>query len=274
MERLRRELDAEKEAHTKTSDMLALLRSAHDDSPNIEAENDAFVKSTTRKQGERKLSLEESEKVSKRAEAQRLTSILKVRSCDLSCNRKHSECCLFPEVKFSYSLIVIRTASRRKKPLKSRVYKHTCLYQVSDVLRNDIRYQIEKVDDLRYHLESDPETHRHRIRCLTEVNKRTSESLRTRERETNELKDQLAQLLVRLGDRSFLEVSDDAGAECSRQLENISALKALYNERLRVLTELRDTAVKELTDTKQKLEYSLKKSESLEEELKKAEDKV
>lgn len=145
---------------------------------------------------------------------------------------------------------------------------------MSDELRNDIRYQIEKVDDLRYHLESDPERHRHRIRCLTEVTGRTREALRARERQTNELKDQLAQLLVRLGDRSFLEVRDDAGAECGRQLENISALKALYNERLRVFTELRETAVKELADTRQKLEYSLKKSENLEEELKKAEEKV
>lgn len=130
------------------------------------------------------------------------------------------------------------------------------------------------MDDLRYHLESDPERHRHRIHSLMEVNSRTRESLRARERQTNELKDQLAQLLVRLGDRNFLEVRDDVGTECNRQLENINALKTLYNERLRVLSELRDTAVKELTDTRQKLEYSLKKSENLEEELKKAEDKV
>lgn len=130
------------------------------------------------------------------------------------------------------------------------------------------------MDDLRYHLESDPERHRHRIRCLTEVTGRTRESLRARERQTNELKDQLAQLLVRLGDRSFLEARDDAGAECGRQLENVNALKTLYNERLRVFTELREAAVKELTDTRQKLEYSLKKSENLEEELKKAEEKV
>lgn len=148
------------------------------------------------------------------------------------------------------------------------------LLQVSDELRSDIRCQMEKVDDFRYHLETDPERHRHRIRCLTEVTAKGRESLFTRERRTNELKDHLAQVLVRLGDRSFLEVRDEADAECDRQLENINVLKSLYNERLRVLTELKDSAIKELADVKQKLEYALKKSENLEEELKKAEEKV
>lgn len=141
-------------------------------------------------------------------------------------------------------------------------------------MRNDIRCQIEKVDDLRYHLETDPERHRHRIRCLTEATNKEREALIARERRTNELKDYLAQVLVRLGDRSFLEVRNDADAECDRQLENINVLKSLYNERLRVLTELKDSAIKELADVKQKLEYSLKKSENLEEELKKVEEKV
>lgn len=147
-------------------------------------------------------------------------------------------------------------------------------FQVSDELRNDVRHQIEKVDDLRYHLETDPERHRRRIQCLSEVSSKSRESLVARERRTNELKNYLAQTLVRLEDRSFLNVRDDTGAECDRQLENINALKALYNERLRVLTELKDSAIKELTDVKQKLEYTLKKSENLEEELKRAEEKV
>ncbi|CAL1677764.1 unnamed protein product [Lasius platythorax] len=218
MERLRRELDAEKEAHSETLSMLTLLRSAHGD---LDLATGGFAKSTMKQQGEDKR-LDESEKVLRRAEARRLTSTLKV----------------------------------------------------SDELRNDIRCQIEKVDDLRYHLETDPERHRPRIRCLTEVTGKERESLVARERRTNELKDYLAQMLVRLGDRSFLEVRDDADAECDRQLENINVLKGLYNERLRVLTELKDSAIKELADVRQKLEYSLKKSENLEEELKKAEEKV
>ncbi|KAL0110105.1 hypothetical protein PUN28_013626 [Cardiocondyla obscurior] len=220
MERLRRELDAEKEAHSKTSDLLAQLRSTCGSSQDCNLASEDFAK-TVKKQGELKC-MDESEKALKRAEAQRLTRTLKV----------------------------------------------------SDELRNDVRYQIEKVDDLRYHLETDPERHRQRIRCLTEVSNKARGSLRERERQTNELKNYLAQLLVRLGDRSFLEIQDDVGVECDRQLENINALKSLYNERLRILTELKDSAIKDLTDVKQKLEYNLKKSENLEEELKKAEDKV
>ncbi|XP_020287968.1 putative protein tag-278 isoform X2 [Pseudomyrmex gracilis] len=217
MERLRKELDAEKEAHSETSSMLAFLQSAHSSGSQNLAN---CAKSTNREERER---LDESGRELRRAEAQRLTSILKV----------------------------------------------------SDELRNNIRYQIEKVDDLRYQLETDSERHRNRIQCLAEVASRTRESLFARERRTNELKDHLAQMSARLGDRSpLLEDRDEADTECDRQLESINALKSLYNERLRILAELKDSTVKELTDAKQKLEYAVKKSENLEEELKKAEEKV
>ncbi|XP_012534673.1 cytadherence high molecular weight protein 2 isoform X2 [Monomorium pharaonis] len=221
MERLRRELEAEKEAHSKTSNMLDQLRSAHSNSQDLDLANDDFVKTTIKEQ-EKLRHKDESEKALKRAEAQQLTHTLKI----------------------------------------------------SDELRNDVQYQIEKMDDLRYHLESDPERHQQRIRCLKEVTNKARASLIARERQTNELKNYLAQLVVRLGDRSFLEIQNNAGNEYERQLENINALKSLYNGRLRVLTELKDSANRELMDVKQKLEYTLKKSENLEEELKKAEDKV
>jgi len=74
MERLRRELDAEKEAHSETSSMLAQLRSAHNNPQDLA--NDDFVKATMKEQ-ERKHA-DESEKALKCAEAQRLTRILKV----------------------------------------------------------------------------------------------------------------------------------------------------------------------------------------------------
>jgi len=148
------------------------------------------------------------------------------------------------------------------------------LFQVSDELRNDVRYQIEKMDDLRYQLETNPECHQYHIQSLTEMTNKARQSFIARQRRTNELKDYLAQVLVKLGDKSFLEIEDDEGAECNRQLENISMLKNLYNERLRILIELKDSATKTLIDIKQKLDYSLKKSNNLEGELKKAEEKV
>jgi len=73
MERLRKELDAEKEAHSETSSMLAQLRSAHSNPQDLA--NDDFVKAT--KEQQRKHA-DENEKALKRAEAQRLTRILKV----------------------------------------------------------------------------------------------------------------------------------------------------------------------------------------------------
>lgn len=74
MERLRRELDAEKEAHSETLSMLTLLRSAHGD---LDSGTGNFAKSMM-KQGKDK-HLDESEKVLRCAEARRLMSTLKVK---------------------------------------------------------------------------------------------------------------------------------------------------------------------------------------------------
>lgn len=133
---------------------------------------------------------------------------------------------------------------------------------------------MDKVDDLRYHLETEPDQHRYRIRCLSDITNRSREAVYFRERAANDLKDHLAEILLQLGDRSFLEQKDDIGLECERQLENINSLKSLYNERLKVLNELKETAVRELAETRVRLDHSLKKCECLEEDLKKADEKV
>ncbi|XP_043249695.1 cytadherence high molecular weight protein 2 isoform X2 [Colletes gigas] len=220
MERLRRELDAEKEAHSETSRVLDLVRSAQND-PRAQQETGEADGNLTRTRT-KDSKPDEHELETKRVEAQRLTSVLKV----------------------------------------------------SDELRNDIRFQMEKLDNLRYHLETEPDQHRYRIRCLAEVTNKTRESVYARERRANELKDHLAQILVRLGDRSFLDLKDDVALECERQLENINSLKSLYNERLKVLTELKDAAIRELVDVKERLDHTLEKSECLEEDLKKADEKI
>ncbi|CAK9830074.1 hypothetical protein ANTRET_LOCUS7312 [Anthophora retusa] len=218
MERLRRELDAEKEAHSETSRMLDLLRSAQNDA---QAQKSAADENTEKSTG--KDQKEEEEKLTvQRLEAQRLMNILKV----------------------------------------------------SDELRNDIRIQIDKVDDLRYQLETEPDQHRYRIRCLSDIANRTREAVYTRERRASELKDHLAEILLELRDRSFSELKDDVGLECERQLENINSLKSLYNERLKVLSELKEAACRELAETKTRLDHSLRQCECFEEDLKKADEKI
>lgn len=77
LERLRKELDAEKEAHSETSNMLAQLRSAHSNPQDLDLANGSFVRATLKEQEEHKHT-GESEKALKRAEAQRLTRTLKV----------------------------------------------------------------------------------------------------------------------------------------------------------------------------------------------------
>lgn len=145
---------------------------------------------------------------------------------------------------------------------------------MSDELRNDIRIQIDKVDDLRYQLETEPDQHRYRIRCLSDIANRTREAVYMRERRASELKDHLAEILLELRDRSFSELKDDVGLECERQLENINSLKSLYNERLKVLSELKEAACRELAETKTRLDHSLRQCECFEEDLKKADEKV
>lgn len=74
MERLRRELDAEKEAHSETSRMLDLLRSAQNDAQaQTSVVNNTLKRCTDidQKQDERDLAMQ-------RLETQRLSNILKV----------------------------------------------------------------------------------------------------------------------------------------------------------------------------------------------------
>ncbi|XP_017888682.1 putative leucine-rich repeat-containing protein DDB_G0290503 [Ceratina calcarata] len=215
MERLRRELDAEKEAHSETSKVLDLLRSAQN-------EQAQTVNETSNKSTAKHSTMDDQELAVQRMEAKRLMSILKV----------------------------------------------------SDEVRNDIRVQIDKLDDLRYQLETDTDHHRQRIRCLSDMSNRTREAVYARERHTNELKDRLAEILERLGDKSFLEPKDEVGLECERQMENINCLKSLYNERLKLLNELKDAAVRDSADTRVRLDHSLKERECLEEDLKKADEKI
>lgn len=79
MERLRRELDAEKEAHSKTSSMLSQLRSTHSNPQDLDLDLDLAndAKAAVKNQ-EAHGHTNESEKALKCAEAQRLTRTLKV----------------------------------------------------------------------------------------------------------------------------------------------------------------------------------------------------
>lgn len=148
-------------------------------------------------------------------------------------------------------------------------------FQVSDELRSSIRLQTEKIDDLRFHLECEPDGHRNRIATLKGIADASREASANRERQINKLKNVLAQIIARLGDARFrVEITDDVRSEHDRQIEDIRRLRGLYDERLRVLVELRDSAFKELADVKDKLKGSRKENGGLEEDLRKAEEKV
>ncbi|XP_015117700.1 cingulin-like protein 1 isoform X2 [Diachasma alloeum] len=221
MDRLRKELDAEKEAHSETSKVLDLLKTQ---SEKASRKSETFsIGTATAPIEDAKVANEWPEPNSIQKDAQRLTDVLKV----------------------------------------------------SDELRGCIRLQIEKIDDLRYHLECEPELNAHRIETLEAIARSNRDSFETREHQMNRLKNMLSQILARLGDDKFkIEISEDLRTEHDHQVEDIRRLKALYDERMRVLVDLKDSATKDLLSTRHKLKGLVKEKESLDEDLKKAEEKI
>jgi len=77
MERLRKELAAEKEAHSETLNMLTLLRSAPNNSQNVNFADSIFIRSTIKEQGKQE-QWNENEKMLRNVQAKRLMNTLKV----------------------------------------------------------------------------------------------------------------------------------------------------------------------------------------------------
>lgn len=142
-------------------------------------------------------------------------------------------------------------------------------------MRACIRLQIEKIDDLRYHLECDQENNVNRITMLKNIDDTNREMFAIREAQINKLKNVLSQIVARLGDEKFhVDVNDDLRTEHDRQVEDIRRLKSLYDERIRVVVDLRDSGVKEISNVKDKLKLLSKEKEALDEDMKKSEEKV
>ena len=135
-------------------------------------------------------------------------------------------------------------------------------------------HQLERTDDLRLQLENDPTEHRVRIASLKRMSEETRTMLRSRKQQVNTLKERLAQILVRLGDRCFLSKSDDVKEEIDRQIEDIAHSRSLCDERLRILAELKDHCFKEIHELRLEIDIAKKDKQSMEEDLRKTEDKV
>lgn len=85
----------------------------------------------------------------------------------------------------------------------------------------------------------------------------------------------LSQIIAGLSDDKLdIDVTDDLRTEHDRQMEDIKKLKRLYDERIRVIAELKESCSKELVDLKDKFKNLTKDKESLEEDFNKAQEKV
>lgn len=146
--------------------------------------------------------------------------------------------------------------------------------QISDEVMNNIRFQLEKADDLFYQLDNVPVIHRNRILTLKTLSDDMRETLRSRERQVSLLKDRLSQILVKLGDRTFLNYEDEIRLENNRQLKDLHDLRRLYEERSKVLTEMKDSALRDLHDLKREVRTLKDNNEILEDNLRKTEEKV
>lgn len=148
------------------------------------------------------------------------------------------------------------------------------LLRISDQITSDLWIQLERTDDLRFKLENDPEEHRLRIHSLKRLSDDMREKLHVRKQQVNALKDRLAQILVRIGDRTFIDVSDNISEEVERQAEDIARSRTMSDERSRILAELRDHCFKEIHELRLKLDNAKKENTNLEEDLQKTDDKV
>ena len=258
MERLRKELDAEKVAHSETSKIVELLKSAqsetstplgNEDEANTHICNRCSVDMSEKvDNADSKLKVGMQEEESVCMEAMHLTDLLKV----------------------SF-LFLFRDATQ-----KLIILKHSChfMFQISEEVMNNIKFQLEKAQDLYYQLDNVPEVHKNQILSLKKLADDMREVLRSRERQVNLLKDRLSQILVGLEDRTFLNYTDDIRIEYNRQFEDLLNLRRLYEERSKVILNLRNSVIKDLQNLKSELKSSKNNNEILEEDLKKAEEKV
>lgn len=124
-------------------------------------------------------------------------------------------------------------------------------------------------------MECDEDNNVHRITVLKNIANTNREAFAAREIQINRLKNILSQIVARLGDEKFkIDVTDDLRTEHDRQLEDIRRLKILYDERMRILVEVKELTSKEMILVKDKLKTITKEKETLDEDMKKAEEKV
>ncbi|KAH0569009.1 centrosomal protein of 135 kDa isoform X1 [Cotesia glomerata] len=234
MERLRRELDAEKEAHSETSRILDLLKS-------------------------------QSENASRKSEVSVGTATTVTSTTSTSTSTAPG----------TSGLEDWKNEWQRTNSVHLDAQRLTDVLKVSDELRSCIRQQIEKIDDLRYHLECEPEINAQRIETLKAITNKSREAFRQREEKINGLKSVLSQILARVGDEKLeIDVTDDLRAEHDRQLDDIKNLKSLYDERIRVIGELKESGSKELVDLKDKFKNVSYEKETLEEDFNRAQEKI
>ncbi|XP_051174985.1 myosin heavy chain, cardiac muscle isoform isoform X2 [Leptopilina boulardi] len=228
MDRLRKELDAEKVAHSETSKILEILKAAQNLPSSSEVENEIKTQICNR-------------------------------CSDIS--EKDSE---------------MKTKDDAKDEKKENVeaVRLTDLLKISEEVMNNIRFQLEKADDLFYQLDNVPEIHKNRILSLKKLADDMRETLRSRERQVSLLKDRLSQILVQLGDRTFLNCDDEIRMENNRQLGDLHNLRRLYEERSKVLMEWKDSAIRNLTDVKREVRSLKDNNEILEDDLRKTEEKL
>lgn len=135
---------------------------------------------------------------------------------------------------------------------------------------------MERTDDLRFQLESGPDTEERLARSvgsLKRLSEETRESLELRKQQVNLLKDRLAQLVVRLAEPCD-EPWGELREELDRQGADVARSRQLSDERARILAELREHSFRQLHELRLKLENCRKENLSLDEELSRSQDKM
>lgn len=139
---------------------------------------------------------------------------------------------------------------------------------------HNLRFELEKMDDLRYHLGNDAEAHKSEIEELRKHGEEVRLHLRRRENQIGELKDRLALILVKFDDTTFLDTDDELKSELRNQIDDLNRIRRWNQNRCETLEELNEAAVADLNQTKGTLENVRENQVEIEEELLQAKDKV
>ncbi|XP_063216622.1 protein Daple [Bacillus rossius redtenbacheri] len=155
--------------------------------------------------------------------------------------------------------------------------RNECLSGELDSSERSLTAKTEELEELRKNFDLEREQYQRKVSSLKEVVSISKQLLSIREKQVDDLESKLKSLQGSLCSRRDPS-EEQEGSACSQveaglkeeyqaQLENIKSLKALYDERMKIILEEKDKLAVEFEETRVKLEAEQKKCGELDAEV-------